>query len=200
MSKAKFYQNPNRSSKIETERYVPQYQVHGINPMPVKGFGAGAYSTPVTNYDMTDFNNNPRTRSPQSRLPYATDGSVESHSDLHENFNHIPNVDSTESTWAFSRESSYDVIGGDELNLEEDTVNKSLHDIGDDEANHLQEDSYVLIFKESVVHVGSLRSTESVITEFMCGSHELCDGKKVNLDDIILLKRVKIKYGLFFEE
>ena len=64
----------------------------------------------------------------------------------------------------------------------------------------VSKDDYVLIFEDSILKVGDLNSMEPIIHGLLSGAHDLSRGKKVSVDDIILLKRVKIKFGLFFED
>lgn len=63
----------------------------------------------------------------------------------------------------------------------------------------MEEDSYLLIIAGVSVCSGPMEEIQEQARGFFYGEHELCDGKQTSLDDIIILKRVKIKLGLFLE-
>lgn len=195
MSKVKFYPNPNRSSNITSEKYVPQYKEHGVQPMPVKGFGGVIPNVPSYNQSMIDPANNPRIRS-QSGSPYATTDDFDDVTSLAEQ-----DMADLGVSWNFSKESSYDVFDG--ISFEED-IDNMIEDFKEERVNedHINQenDSYVLIFDENILKIGDLSSIEQVINELISGTHEMSLGKKINIEDLVLLKRVNIKYGLFFEE
>jgi hypothetical protein len=215
MSKIKYYPNPNRSNVVNSESYVPQYQLHGINPTPVRGFGGFAAGVnPLVKKEAPDLNN-PRTRTVSMGAPYATEGSEDQdyvHDyEFYEQTNRMPNVGNIDNSWNFTRETSYDVmsdVGVDEEFSEVEPLPDLIDDLESEDVinaeseylENISKESYVLIFGESILHVGTLSSVEPIIESLLNGEHELCAGKRASVDDIILLKRVNVNYGLFFEE
>lgn len=63
----------------------------------------------------------------------------------------------------------------------------------------LTEESYLLIVEGVPVCSGPKEEIEELAFDFHAGEHEMCDGNAVSLDDIIILKRVKVRVGLFLE-
>jgi hypothetical protein len=46
---------------------------------------------------------------------------------------------------------------------------------------------------------GPKEEIEDQARALVFGEHEMCDGNPVPVDDIVILKRVKVKVGLFLE-
>ena len=63
----------------------------------------------------------------------------------------------------------------------------------------LDEEAYLLIVSGTPVCSGPKEEIEDQARAFVFGEHEMCDGNPVPVDDIIILKRVKVKIGLFLE-
>lgn len=63
----------------------------------------------------------------------------------------------------------------------------------------LDEGSYLLIVSGVPICSGPLEEIQDQARALVFGEHELCDGNPVPDDDIIILKRVKVKVGLFLE-
>ena len=63
----------------------------------------------------------------------------------------------------------------------------------------LDTDSYLLIVAGVPVCSGPKEEIEDQARALVFGEHEMCDGNPVPVDDIIILKRVNIKVGLFLE-
>jgi len=63
----------------------------------------------------------------------------------------------------------------------------------------LEEDTFLLIVGGTPFCSGPKEDIEEQAGSLIFGFHEICDGKEVPVDDIIILKRVKIKTGLFLE-
>lgn len=63
----------------------------------------------------------------------------------------------------------------------------------------LAEDDYLLIVGENAVCSGPLEDIQDQARGLVFGEHPLCGGNPMPLDDIIILKRVKVKVGLFLE-
>jgi len=63
----------------------------------------------------------------------------------------------------------------------------------------LDDESYLLIVAGVPVCSGPKEEIEDQARALVFGEHELSDGNPVPVDDIIILKRVKVKVGLFLE-
>jgi hypothetical protein len=63
----------------------------------------------------------------------------------------------------------------------------------------LDDEMYLLIVSGVPVCSGPKAEIEDQARALVFGEHEMCDGNPVPVDDIIILKRVKVKVGLFLE-
>jgi hypothetical protein len=63
----------------------------------------------------------------------------------------------------------------------------------------LEEEEYLLMVDGVSVCSGPLDEVQLQTRALVFGEHPLCDGNPIPIDDIIVLKRVKIKIGLFLE-
>jgi hypothetical protein len=232
--KVKLIRNPDRSKSQEFKPYVPQYQVHGVEPQEyhgavVPGGTQVARPGPLPN-------DNPRARRAPIRQPYAAAATSPIGKGP------VPNVgNNMEHTWPS------DGIGiVDDLNEQEVDPNQPMIDNNDymteaalgyqngPTAAHLQpqytayppqaieqeveavhqpvnsddlvpvlagmdEDAYLLIVSGVPVCSGPKEEVEKITEALASGEHEMCEGNPVSLDDLIILKRVKIKVGLFLE-
>jgi hypothetical protein len=60
-------------------------------------------------------------------------------------------------------------------------------------------EAYLLIVAGVPVCSGPKEEIEDQARALVFGEHEICDGNPVPVDDIVILKRVKVKVGLFLE-
>jgi hypothetical protein len=63
----------------------------------------------------------------------------------------------------------------------------------------IKEDEYILMIDGVVIDIGSLEKVEEQANLLVFGDHELCAGHPVPAENLLILKRVKIKIGLFLE-
>jgi len=63
----------------------------------------------------------------------------------------------------------------------------------------LEDESFLLIVAGTPLCSGPKVEVEEQARALVFGDHELCDGNEVPIDDIIILKRVKVKVGLYLE-
>ena len=63
----------------------------------------------------------------------------------------------------------------------------------------LDDESFLLIVAGVPVCSGPKEEIQDQARALVFGEHEMCDGNPVPIDDIIILKRVKVKVGLFLE-
>ena len=58
---------------------------------------------------------------------------------------------------------------------------------------------YVLVVGGTILSIGKLETVESEVRKLVFGDHDLCKTHNITQDDIIVLRRVKIKVGVFIE-
>lgn len=63
----------------------------------------------------------------------------------------------------------------------------------------LTDDSFLLIVAGVPLCSGPKEEIEDQARALVFGEHEMCDGNPIPVDDIIILKRVKVRVGLFLE-
>jgi hypothetical protein len=61
----------------------------------------------------------------------------------------------------------------------------------------LEEDEYLLMVEGECICSGSLEDVQTHARGLAFGEHPLCDGQPVPIDNILVLKRVPVKVGLF---
>lgn len=65
--------------------------------------------------------------------------------------------------------------------------------------NDLSDNVFLLIVAGVPVCSGPKEEIEDQARALVFGEHEMCEGNPISIDDIIILKRVKVKVGLFLE-
>jgi hypothetical protein len=63
----------------------------------------------------------------------------------------------------------------------------------------LEEDNYLILVSGSVICYGSLEEVEEEATKLVFGEHQLFLGNPISADDILIIKRIKLKVGVFLE-
>ncbi len=63
----------------------------------------------------------------------------------------------------------------------------------------LEENSYLLIVSGVAMCSGPLEEIQDQARALIFGEHELCDGNPIPSEDLVILKRTKIKVGVFLE-
>ncbi len=61
------------------------------------------------------------------------------------------------------------------------------------------EDEYILLVDSVVIDIGPINKIEEQANLLVFGDHEICEGNPVPAENLLILKRVKIKVGLFLE-
>jgi len=60
-------------------------------------------------------------------------------------------------------------------------------------------DQYILIYNNKIVSSDTKENIQELASKLVFGEHELCNGKPIAVENIIVLKKVKINIGLFLE-
>jgi len=213
----KFYKNKARTQPEAHKKYVPQYQVMGIEPEEYKSAPlANGFSAIAIQKTPHQEQSHMRGARPAIRQPYAETTT----SPLGVGRGFLPNVgNNIEQTWSSVDGDIVDDISGIDLNHNmvdnNDMVtavalgvsDNHIHKIHHHESlenndsfsilKEIEEDSYLLFLKEEILCSGSLDYIQEQITQLVFGEHELYPGNPISIDDIIVIKKMKIKVGVF---
>lgn len=90
----------------------------------------------------------------------------------------------------------------DELEALQEETQEEVQDIKSadlDSVLLVDEGDYILIVGDAIVQTGSLEQVQQTAASLVFGEHELCQGNAVPVENVVVLKRVNIKVGLFLE-
>lgn len=229
--KVKYYKNPARNTVDNTsdrQPYVPQYQLMGVTP-EAKDSKPFPDNVLIVRAGSSD-DDNPRTRRPSIRQPYAEP--IETNPQLKNG--QLPNVgNNMEQSWSYIDGEIVDDISGEVIGKldpkeplidnndivtipgetqeatpqDEPLIQKSfmteedLKEVINDANNlsKLSDDSYILIVSGTIVSIGTMESIQAEVSSLVFGENPLCDNNPIPIEDIVILKKVKIKVGLFLE-
>ena len=190
--KVKLFKNSARNTPDDEEisAYVPQYQLSGIEPKHIGSMkDAHLIMSSTPKHDL----NNPRIK----RVPVIRDYAVEEDADVGVGTGStIPNVgNSMEHSW-----SSID----DEPIVEEDyEVVQPKEDVHVEESSNdissLKDNSYIILVGGKVISVGTFKNIQQEVSDLVLGKHKLIS-EYIDVKDIIVLKKVNIKVGVFLAE
>jgi len=219
--KIKVYKNSARNSSEPRQQYVPEYQMRGIDPEQYKSPVPPGSQIMVQSTNKVD----PRSARPVIRQPYAeavpspigrgrgplpnvgnnleqTWSSVDS-----EIIDDISNVDLDR-----PMVDNNDFVSEEALGFPQDSFIKDepksfltendLQDVLKDEylttvIKQLEEEEYLLLVDGATVCSGPLDYIQAETTKLVFGEHELYHKNPVSVDDILVIKRIKIKVGVF---
>lgn len=225
MAKSNFFRNPLRGEKKPYQAYTPQYVIKGLKPefhssalIPEETQDQLTRHAPVKSYD------NPRMRPPPHvtrNVPFAEipagpsplgDGP-------------LPNIgNNVENTWASVDGEVFDDMGDDHadpvpLDPSQPMIDNNTDDFQNwhnipskiKKAPNYQENKsqtfniksydYVLLVDGEVISTGFQDEIQEEVRALVFGEHPLCQSydNAITPDDIIVLKKVKIKVGVFIE-
>jgi hypothetical protein len=63
----------------------------------------------------------------------------------------------------------------------------------------LESDTYVLLVDGAAVVTGPLEFVQEQATLLVFGEHELCDGNPIPVEDLVIIKKLNLKVGLFIQ-
>lgn len=229
-NKVKFYKNPNRSQTEQRQTYTPQYKIIGVEPEEFKSAIVPDNALSVVKTPQTS--DNPRTRKPGIRQPYAE----ATNSPIGAGRGPVPNVgNNMEHTWSsvdgelvddmLSVDDNHPMIDNNQfvtseaLGLPEElsTLDEvktppakifnpqstvtSTSDIDDvlPILHNLTEGAYLLLVSGVAICSGSIEDIQEQARLLVLGEHTLCGGNAIPVDDILVIKRVIVKVGLFLE-
>ena len=212
--KVKLYKNPERNEITAHQPYVPQYQLLGVepeewksNPVPEK--------TPV----LQDSQDNPRIKNIGLRQDINKNSGVPS-----KNFS-LPNVgNNRDYTWSgvdgeivndlegvninSSMIDNNDYISEQALGFssqEDKSSSKRINISSEEDSNifdavkKIKDKDYLLLINGVVVCSGPLDEVEEQVKKMAFGEHEICNGEPIPVNELIVLKKIPIKIGVFLD-
>jgi hypothetical protein len=209
----------NRENEDDPKEYIPQYKKLGIKPVD------GMNTTNHTGGNVTakPSQDNPRLPRAVIRQEYANPTHIDGVGG-----GHIPNSgNNIEQSW-FSVDGNIiddaglnidpnqelidnnDFVTNEALGAtrdkkfltKEDLQKEILNDMEAHKTSALQElkeNEYMLLIDGTMLCTGLLEYVQEQANLLVFGEHELCDGTPISIDSLLILKRVKIKVGLFIE-
>ena len=220
MSNRPFFKNPARTSEApKFKPYVPQYKVRGLHPEHIASATVPETLNRVQamKRPMPRSMENPRIRpapSISNNVPYA---------ELPADFmssGSLPNVgNNMENTWGPNDEvfdvdqdlvqtvPSHLLIDNNQFDdknyanipdmLEAPPTERDIT-VYEEEKTSMDGD-YILVVKDEIIASGSLAEIESEVKQLVFGEHPLCLQNEIVTEDIVVLKKMKIKVGVFLE-
>ena len=214
MSKSKiiFYKNSARNVTTTHKPYIPQYQVLGVEPEEYKSSKLSSnVAVAAPNSD------NPRTKKIGIRQPYAE----ADYNTIMPNKNIMPNVgNNIEQAWSsidgdiiddleesqlinndYVSDGSFGVPMVQEQQPYQKRAVPALHSKESPDlyslVNDLEGGAYLLIVNGVPLCSGPLDEIQDQARALVFGEHELSDGNPIPVEDLIIIKRVPSKMGLF---
>jgi len=225
--KIKVYKNPARNQPDAHKPYVPQYQLMGVEPGEYKSPLAPDYQGSVNQAPPSQ--DNPRNPRPAIRQPYAeavqspigrgrgplpnvgnnieqtwsgVDGEIiDDLSEVDSNHTMVDNNEFVSATAlglpeepVMARPLQNNVFVTEE-DIRQHVPDSELSAI----ISNLEEEEYLLILSGEVICSGPLNLIQEQTRLLVFGEHEYSQGNPASVDDIIVIKRIKIKVGVFLE-
>lgn len=223
-TKIKFYKNPDRNRNAVVHKpYVPQYQVMGVEPIGTKSsnpviqhLNNGPQDNPrlprpaIRQQPYAEVVDSPigRGRGPLPNVGNnmeqtwsSVDGEIVDDITDKLNPNH-PMVDNNDIVSAnalgLTEEVEEDIPSSNEGFLNENVLQNALQeDFLTKVIKQLEEDEYCILVEGNPICSGPYEYIEEQTRALVFGEHELYSGNPVSSDDIIVIKRAKIKVGVF---
>jgi hypothetical protein len=226
----KVYKNSDRETPDVAKKYVPQYQLRGIEP---EEFASAVVPDHVLIKQSTTKlpPTNPRAPRPPIRQPYAK----VIPSPVGRGRGPVPNVgNNMEHTWSsvdgeliddLSDDSSFqhEMIDNNEFVTDQALgfstnhvekvpqptkpfmTEKDLQEVIKDtdlstlSRANIEDDEHILLVNGVIFAFGPLSVIQEETRALIFGEHEICDGNPVPVEDLLVLKKVKIKIGVFLD-
>lgn len=196
MKNIKVYKNQNRNIKETYEAPVPQYQSLGVEPIEYKS-SIVPPNTPVIK---------PNEAANRNRQPAVRQEVVQAYPVV------LPDIKNTAPTWSsldgdivddvFENQENNQIIDNNDFytdkafGYQSDGDQLSSNDLLS-VVNELDTDSYLLLVRGEPICSGPLQEIEEQTKTLIFGDHELSGGEPMPEEDLIVLKKVKIKVGVF---
>ena len=210
--KVKLYRNNHRGQQnLDKSKFLPQYQTLGIEPQEFKSpILNGDIKMSLGNKDNPRIKqyNEPKIKSEKKLMVPNIGNTVEQSwssvdgiiDDLSENYTIEQVIDNNDyiSDFAFNNinpgQDNRNNINPDQ-DLSHNNDNEDIDLLGAIENTNSNE--YILIVEGTPFCSGSLPQIEEQASLLLFGEHEYCQGNPVQLESLIILKKMNIKVGLF---
>ena len=247
-TKIKTYANPNRiNDKTEHKTYVPQYQLHGIEPKPYRGGGIALTNGRETVIAKPSHINPRENIRPELRQqvnqPYA-----EIDTRISQIKNVMPNSgNNAEQLWQSIDNGIIDDLSNEPIdgqsvmidnndyvsdealgyqsgptaqdlkqskyagkviieqsnNKQQDIMSSTANNKNSNDLlavlNELDPEAFLLIVSGVPICSGPKEEIEEQVRSFLFGDNEMCQGEPIPTEDIIVVKKAKIKVGAFLD-
>jgi hypothetical protein len=212
----KVYRNSDRNKPMAHKKYVPQYQLLGIEPEEVRSSvvpDGTILPKTVPQLPLT----NPRSVRASVRQPYAQIIP----SPVGRGKDPVPNVgNNMEHTWSsvngeiiddLAPEIDDQIIDNNDfvdvpepIFFEEEAKTEETNDFVHqdnfpDALPSVKDDECILLVDNTVIDVGTAEYIQEIAKTFIFGDHSLCAGNPIPTDRLMVLKKLKIKVGVFVE-
>lgn len=207
-NKVKLYKNPSRKENAEYKSYVPQYQLLGIDPVEFK-----SSTVPVDTKISQNSQDNPRIKEIGFQKKFDTSD--------------VPNTQINLPAVGQNREHTWAGVDGDIIDdLEVIDVKSKMIDnneyLSEEALGHkeqvktnttvpsteadllitlskLEDKNYIILVDGTVVSSGTLEHVEKEAELLAFGDHPICDGEPIPVNELLIIKKIPIKIGLFLE-
>ena len=203
----KIYKNPLRDEVDVVVPYTPHYKLKNISVENGNSMALGF---------VKNLNPNKSLERVAVKQPYAEASEI---SESISTTVMVPNVgNSMEHTWSSVDDYILDDLSNGSISLDPNQAmidnNDYLNYLKDDEIKNdenisstslikvieqIEEDSYLLLLYNEPIYSGTLKNIEEHARTLIFGDHELNISKSITIDDIMVIKKVRIKVGLFLE-
>jgi len=204
MKKSNLIKNPARNLPDKVEAYVPQYRLLGIEPTEYS-----SSPSPTAIVIAKGSSENPRLPRSPVRQPYAEAISVK---DLPTD---LPNIgNNVEHVWSTLDGEVIDDIS-EELDPEAELIDNNefvspiLEEAQEqtvmdgefpqfaDMMQAVDDGEYLLLVRGVAISKGSIIEIETMVQDLLFGTHEICDGKPFPAEEVLVIRKIPIKVGVF---
>jgi len=184
----KIFRNPERNKAPEQFRpYVPNYQERGLEP----GEHKKKYAPNQSSNNINQTGDNPRLkRNPMINNGNNVDQVWSSGLDA-EIFNDLEAIDPNHPMI-----DNNDFVDLDQPEQRDVSEKYSIFNFLKEE---LSENEYILMVEDTIICVGEIKEVEAQANALMFGEHKFCNNQPIPVDSLMILKKMKIKTGLFLE-
>jgi hypothetical protein len=224
----KIYRNPERHVPDKVKPYTPQYVIEGKDPVPYQKAKISGNAIVMAKPNPLPIDN-PRARRVPLQQPYAVpahspignsglpnvgnnmeqtwssvDGMVDDLSEIDLNQPLIDNNE-TVSAQALGYQSGFTADNLQTPAMQGQVVIEQATPVlssGEDlfpVLHDLEDNSFLLIVSGVPICSGPQTEIEDQAKALVFGEHEMCGGSPIPVEDLLIVKRVKVKVGLFFD-
>lgn len=188
MNNVKIYKNKSRNFKDEYKAPVPQYQELGVTPTEYKSSIIPPHSPVIKPQEPINRNREPsiRLNTAEVKQSWASlDGNI-----IDDNFARNQSQQLIDNNDFYTEEAFDSLEEGENHNTAQNLFSA---------VNELDDDSYLLLVHNEPICSGPISEIENEVRSLIFGEHSLCNGEPISEESIIVLKKIKIKVGVFLQ-